>query len=150
MLFLRVCQDEGETSETRASTSSTGASHFDRTSFVGTDVEQPQPKRRGTKRSLETLGDDSVSVGKENASLSDESSSEDEEERSSGAKRRRSVTALPKRGKSTVSKHGVKSAQANLMTKASFTHNATPLKLCLGQLEFNVEPRVFSTGSCGW
>lgn len=49
-----------------------------------------------------------------------------------------------------VKKKGKFAQQSTMMTKSEFLNEATPLETQLGHLNFEVKPRNFSTGSCGW
>lgn len=100
---------------------------------VAKPKKRPPPRREPAKKKRKT------SVSKPAESSYSESSSSTED---SG-----SESSMPARKASRVS---YKKAQERSMTRAVFLDEAETYDCKIGTLDFKLEPRVFSTGSCGW
>lgn len=99
------------------------------------DADAGQEVRETKKRKRDERSNSSENY--EEASSSFSSSEEEEEER-------------PVRKRAKAKAKGVKAMQGNLMTKNAFLEDAKAFDCRIGDFEFQLEPRLFSTGSCGW
>lgn len=97
--------------------------------------EEPEARPpRKTRRSVPAQAEEAAS----------ESSAEEEEEESEAS------SEPPRRTARAKARAGAKKEQAALMTRTEFSETAEALSAKIGDFEFNLTPRVFSTGSCGW